>query len=73
MPQMIATSEIEYPPGKHWKPGDHFEVEDAHAKLLEKLGRAKFPDERPIGDAAVTPQLAEIAPRRGPGRPPKAR
>jgi hypothetical protein len=67
MPQMIATSEIEYPPGRSWKPGDLFEVEDAHAKLLEKLGRAKFPEaETVVADA-------EIAPRRGAGRQPKAR
>lgn len=62
MPEMIATSEIEYPPGKVWKPGDRFQVEDAHTKLLQTLGRAKFPEHV----VAAAP-----APRRG--RPPKAR
>ena len=66
MPQMVATSEIEYPPGKFWKPGDRFEVEEAHTKLLETLGRAKLPDAE-----VAAPEIAP--PRRGPGRPPKAR
>lgn len=44
MVEMIATSEIEYPPGKSWKPGDSFEVEEAHVALLEINGRAKLPD-----------------------------
>lgn len=63
MPEMIATSEIEYPPGKMWKPGDRFEVEDAHVALLKINGRAKLPEE----DSSE-----ELAPRKR-GRPPKAR
>jgi len=45
MPKMIATSNIEYPPGSCFEPGDSFEVEDAHVNLLTITGRAKLPDE----------------------------
>lgn len=41
MVAMIATSELEYPPGNVLKPGDPFEAEDGHDKLLATLGRAK--------------------------------
>jgi hypothetical protein len=69
MPEMIATSEIEYPPGKRWKPGDRFQVEEAHAKLLAMVGRAKFPE------AEEMPPKQEPLPvlLRKRGRPPKAR
>lgn len=69
---MIATSEIEYPPGKLWKPGDLFEVEEAHAKLLETLGRAKLPEGDDATASATVLQLATVAERRPRGRPPKA-
>lgn len=45
MVEMIATSNIDYPPSKSWKPGDRFEVEDAHVNLLTITGRAKLPDD----------------------------
>ncbi|HSW83561.1 MAG TPA: hypothetical protein VLH12_08805 [Usitatibacter sp.] len=59
MQEMIATSEIEYPPGKCWKPGDTFAVEDDHVQLLQTLGRAKLPESK----------IPAETPRRGPGRP----
>jgi hypothetical protein len=64
MPEMIATSEIEYPPGKFWKPGDRFEVEEPHVLLLQKLGRAQL--------EADQQQVEEAAPR-GRARTPRAR
>lgn len=80
MPEMIATSEIEYPPGKKWMPGDRFPVEDAHVEILRIAGRAKLPDdpqvtptlktESGLQSASVRPQVATPRPR---GRPPKAR
>ena len=47
MRKMIATSLIDYPPEKRHKPGELFEVEEAHVALFETLGRAKRFIERP--------------------------
>lgn len=72
MAEMIATSEIEYPPGQCWKPGDLFTVEDAHVLLLEINGRARLAG----ASESPTPQLQQAAPIETPrsrGRPPKAR
>lgn len=68
MPEMIATSEIEYPPGMQRKPGDRFAVEEDHVLLLQTLKRAELPDTESMVSAPVAePQ------RRPRGRPPKAR
>lgn len=42
MVPMIATSDLEYPPGRYLKPGDPFEAEDGHDKLFTNLGRARL-------------------------------
>lgn len=61
MPLMIATSEIEYPPGKIWQPGESFPVEEGHTQLLIVLGRAKLAEQQ---------EVVAAAPPRGRGRAP---
>lgn len=69
--QMIATSDIEYPPGKSWKPGDAFEVEEEHVHLLKTIGRAKLPD-APQNEAAATTAPAAVPTRPARSRPARA-
>jgi len=55
MPLVIAKVAQEYPFGVKRAPGDKFEVEAEHVKLLEALGRIG-PDESPVEEAAQEPR-----------------
>ena len=38
---LVATQDLEYPPGTKYSVGDEFEASDNDAKVLEAIGRAR--------------------------------
>lgn len=43
MPKVVARTAFEYPPGQHRNPGDEFEVEERHVRILVAIGRIDPP------------------------------
>ncbi len=58
MRQMIcAVQGFEYPPGKVWRKGQVFEVQDEHVKIFQVAGKASLPPDDHAG-APVLPTVA---------------
>ena len=63
MRQMIcAVAKFEYPPGKTWRKGQLFDVQDEHVKLFQIAGKAELPADDHAGAPLIAPAKTEVAP-----------
>ena len=63
MRQMIcAVPRFEYPPGKTWRKGQLFDVQDEHVKLFQIAGKAELPADDHAGAPLIAPATTEVAP-----------
>lgn len=58
---ICAVPRFEYPPGKTWRKGQAFNVQDEHVKLFQIAGKATLPPDDHAGAPVVPPGAPTVA------------